>query len=431
MKSYLSRLSQEEIATAISELNDHEAEAILHDWELWARPEQLEPPGNWRTWLILAGRGYGKTRTGAETVVARVKAGKCGRVALVAPTAADVRDTVVEGESGILSISPNNFRPRYEPSRRRLIWPNGAIATTYSAEEPDRLRGPQQDFAWCDELAAWKYPEAYDQLQFGLRLGSDPRQIITTTPRPTKIIKTIASDPTTIITKGSTYDNKANLAPAFLQQIIKKYENTRLGRQELDAEILEDNPNALWKRDQIDALRVNNLPQSLKRVVVGVDPAVTNNEKSNETGIIIAAKGSDDHGYILNDLTISASPDGWGRQVVEGYHFYQADRIIAEVNNGGDLVEAIIRTIDANVPFTKVHASRGKAKRAEPIAALYEQGRVHHLGCFPKLEDQMCNFDPSINQLSDSEDESPDRMDALVWALTELFENTSFVFSSI
>lgn len=373
------------------------------------------PSGNWRTWLLLAGRGFGKTRTGAEWIRQQVESGTYGRIALVSPTAADARDVLVEGESGILAISPPWFKPIYEPSKRRLTWPNGAIATTYSADEPDRLRGPQHDGAWADELCAWRHADdAWNMLMLGLRLGKDPRVAVTTTPKPTKLIKELMVAPTTYITRGSTYDNAANLAPAFIQQIVSKYEGTRLGRQELYAEILDDVPGALWTSSMIENLRVKQAPE-LVRIVVAIDPAVSADEGSNETGIIAAGRGVDGRGYVLKDLSCILSPDGWARRAVNAYHDLKADRIIAEVNNGGDLVEATIRTVDRRVAYRKVHASRGKRTRAEPIAAMYEQGKIHHVGVFPELENQMCIYVP------DNYDGSPDRMDALVWAFTELF----------
>jgi phage terminase large subunit-like protein len=401
----------------ILSLNPKTARALLNDWEIWARPEQLIPLGDWRTWLILAGRGFGKTRTGAETVREWIK--KYKLVNLIAATADDARDIMIEGESGILAVCPKGERPLYKVSKRQLEWPNGAKSLIFTADEPERLRGKQHMKLWMDELASWRYAESFDQAMFGLRLGDNPQSVVTTTPRPTKIIRDLARDPTSFVTRGSTYDNRANLAPAFFAEIIKKYEGTRLGRQELNAEILEDNPNALWKRSRIDELRLHKAPTDMRRIVVGVDPAVTSNEKSNETGIIIAgmARGTDgiDHAYVLEDSSLVASPDAWARKAVYDYHHFGADRIIGETNNGGDLIEVVIRTIDKNVAYKKVTASRGKAKRAEPIAALYEQGRVHHVGSFPKLEDQMCQYDPQ-----DDSGDSPDRMDALVWALTEL-----------
>jgi len=356
-----------------------------------ARDEQKPPPGDWRVWLLLAGRGFGKTRTGAELVRQRIAAHRARHVALVAPTAADARDVMVEGESGLLAIAPPWNRPEYEPSKRRLTWPNGAIATTYSADEPERLRGPQHDFAWCDELAAWRYPEAWDMLMFGLRLGDDPRAVVTTTPRPTKLIKALLADPKVIVTRGTTYENKRNLPPAFLEQIVRRYEGTRLGRQELQAEILEDVPGALWGHGMIDAARVASVPE-LTRIVVAIDPAAGSGEHSDETGIVVAGKDAAGHGYVLADISGRYAPTEWARAAIKAYRAHDADRVVAEVNNGGEMVEATIRVVDPNVAFTAVRAARGKVARAEPVAALYEQGRVHHLGAFAQLEDQMCGF---------------------------------------
>ncbi len=370
------------------------------------------PAGNWTTWLILAGRGWGKTRTGAEAVRQAVKDGR-RRIALVAPTAADGRDVMVEGESGLLSVGPESERPNYEPSKRRLTWPNGAIATIYSAEDPDQLRGPGHDFAWCDELAAWKRPhETWDMLLFGLRQGTNPQAVVTTTPRPIKEIRDLLLDPTCVVTRGSTYENRANLAPAFFSQIVRRYEGTRLGRQELEAEVLSDTPGALWKLDLIDLSRVAGHPE-LIRVVVGVDPAASSNDSSDETGIVVAGIGVDGHGYVLDDVTLRGTPGEWAGAAVRAYRATQADRIVGEVNNGGEMVGFTILTVDPNVSYKAVHASRGKQTRAEPIASLYEQGRIHHVGTLPALEDQMTTWIPGMR--------SPDRMDALVWALTELF----------
>jgi predicted phage terminase large subunit-like protein len=366
---------------------------------------------------LLAGRGFGKTRTGAEYVRAMVGMRRVRRVALVAPTAADARAVMVEGESGLLSIGPPDDRPDYEPSKHLLTWPNGAIATTFSADEPDRLRGPQHDLAWCDELAAWRYPQAWDMLMFGLRLGTDPRVVVTTTPRPTKLIKALIADPKVVVTRGSTAENRKNLAPAFLDQIVRRYEGTRLGRQELEAEILEDVPGALWSHAIIDATRVAIAPQ-LTRIVVAIDPAAGSGEHSDETGIVVAGKNTDGHGYVLADLSGRYTPTEWARAAIAAYRAHSADRIVAEINTGGEMVEATIRIVDPTVSFAAVHASRGKVARAEPVAALYEQGRVHHLGALPRLEDQMCGFAHDFDRAVAGY--SPDRVDALVWALTEL-----------
>jgi len=368
-------------------------------------------------WLLLAGRGFGKTRTGAEYVRVAVEEGRARRVALVAPTASDARSVMVEGESGLLSISRRRWRPIYEPSLCRLTWPNGAIATTYSADEPNRLRGPQHDLAWCDELAAWRYPAAWDMLMFGLRLGEDPRVVVTTTPRPIKLIRDLLADPKVVTTRGRTVENRANLAPAFLEQIVKRYEGTRLGRQKLDAEILDDMPGALWQRGLIEAARTSAAPD-LARVVVAIDPAAASSDGADETGIIVAGRDSGGHGYVLADASGRYAPAEWARTAIAAYRAHGADRIVAEINNGGEMVEATLRMIDPNVPFGAVRASRGKVARAEPVAALYEQGRVHHIGALPQLEDQMCAFSSGFDRQAAGY--SPDRVDALVWALTEL-----------
>ena len=405
----------------VGSLTSDQADALLHDWRFWARSSQLPPGGEWRVWLLLAGRGFGKTRTGAELVRARAASGSARRIALVAPTAADVRDVMVEGESGVLAIAPARERPLYEPSKRRLTWPNGAIATLFSADEPERLRGPQHDFAWCDELAAWRYPEAWDMLLFGLRLGDDPRAVVTTTPRPIRLIRDLLADPKVVVTRGRTVDNRANLARVFLEQIVRRYEGTRLGRQELDAELLEDMPGALWRRAIIEAARTSVMPE-LARVVVAIDPAAGSGEQSDETGIIVAGRDAGGQGYVLADVSGRHAPAEWALAAIAAFRVHAADRIVAEVNNGGEMVEATLRMIEPNVPFRAVRASRGKTARAEPIAALYEQGRIRHVGAFPQLEDQMCAFVPGPQGKFDRDAAggSPDRVDALVWAMTEL-----------
>lgn len=413
-------------------------------WPFWARPDQLLPQGpDWSTWLILAGRGWGKTRTGAESIRSLVcgptpmAAGSYRRIAIVAETAADARDVLVEGESGIMGIHPKDFRPNYQPSKRRLTWPNGAIATLYNATEPDQLRGPQHDAAWCDELAKWAYArETWDQLQFGLRLGIMPRSIVTTTPRPIPVLKEILLDESTFTTKGNTLDNEANLARRFIDRIYKKYGGTRLGRQELEAEILDDLPGALWLRSYFDPpdgsphrgrVLAKDLP-TFKRVVVAVDPSGTKGKEDSgdEVGIVVAGVDEYDHGYVLADRSVKAGPAEWARVAVGAYHEFSADAIIGEVNYGGAMVESTIRTQGANVNFRAVHATRGKVVRAEPVSALYEQGRVHHvIGADIKdkdgiglsaLEDQLCLFSPR----GYAGEGSPDRADALVWAFTEL-----------
>lgn len=403
-------------------------EALLFDWGWLARPSQMlpthnprTPDGSWTTWMAMAGRGWGKTTTGAQTVRHWVKS--YARVNIIVPTAGDIEKVLIEGAGGIMNVCPKAERPRWIGNKSLFRWPNGATSFAFSAEEPDRLRGPEHEKLWCDELAAWRYAqETWDMAMMGLRLGNCPQALVTTTPRPTAMVRALAKDPTTILTRGTTYDNRANLAKTFLDKVITKYEGTRLGRQELNGEILEDNPGALWTRANIDTNRVIKLPP-LRRIVVAADPAVTSNADSDETGIIVAGIGMESpaHFYVLDDLSLSATPDGWARELVMAYLRQGADRIVGEVNNGGDLVETIIRHVEIdgkkvglNASYKAVHASRGKAIRAEPISALYEQNRVHHVGSFPVLEDQLCDWDPAIST------DSPDRLDALVWALTEL-----------
>lgn len=419
--SWLASLPEVLRTNLIDTLTPSQAYALLYDWPFWARPTQLPPKGEWRIWLVLAGRGFGKTRTGAELVRSRVATRSARRLALVAPTTADARDVMVEGESGILAVSPRWDRPIYEPSKRRLTWPNGAIATFYSADEPERLRGPQHDAAWCDELASWRYPEAWDMLMFGLRLGKDPRVVVTTTPRPVSLLRKLIDDPTAVVTRGTTYENTANLAPDFLSEIIRRYAGTRLGRQEVEAEILDDVPNALWSRKIIERARART-PPALSRIVVAIDPAVTSGAMADETGIVVAGQDAASHGWILADLSGRYRPIEWAKIAATAYWAHHADRIVAEVNNGGEMVETTLRVIDPNLPVAAVRASRGKIARAEPVAALYEQGRVHHVGAFPDLEDQMCTFVRSgqSERAANSASTSFDRVDALVWALTDL-----------
>jgi phage terminase large subunit-like protein len=417
----------------LATLTDMEKAEALYAWELWARQDQLPPGDDWGTWVLLSGRGAGKTRAGAEWVRAHVEDGTYGRLALVAPTAADARDVMVEGDSGVLAISRDWWRPHYEPSKRRLTWPNGAMATLYSADEPERLRGPQHDAAWCDELGSWRYPDAWDMLQFGLRLGPAPRAVVTTTPRPTRLMRRVLEHPRTVQTHATTLDNRAYLAPSFFDAILHTYGGTRLGRQEIMGELLDDVQGALWSLAMLDA---SHLPADalqprngdgplvqLVRIVVAVDPAVTSGEDADETGIIVAGlgpppgepAGPPEHGYVLEDATCRLPPGEWAQRVVGLYHKWEADRVVAEVNNGGDLVEHLLRTVDRSVSYRKVTASRGKRVRAEPVAALYEQGRVHHVGDLSALEDQQRNFVPDVTS-----EQSPDHVDALVWAMTDL-----------
>ena len=422
------QVEPEQLVELFAALNDEEAALLQYTWSFWARPQQLPPllssETSWLTWLILAGRGFGKTRSGAEWVRDLVENHKYRRIALVAEDAGDARDVMVEGESGIIAVSPPWNRPHYEPSKRRLTWPNGARATIYSADDPESLRGPQHDAAWLDELCKWRYQqEAWDQLQFGLRLGKRPVQCITTTPKPTKLLKEIVKRPSTLITKGHTYDNLDNLAETFREAIVARYEGTRLGRQELSAEILDDNPNALFHQPLIDQYRMTRkeLPEDLNQTVIAVDPPATGNETSDECGIIVCSRDIPNtnhaHFYIEHDGTVQGrSPDQWAATAVSLYYKHMANAIVAEVNNGGDMVESVIKNVDPTVKVIKVRASKGKWLRAEPVAGLYEQGRVHHIGTHSDLEDQMCDFDPS----GTVEGKSPDRLDALVWGLAEL-----------
>ena len=400
----------------------HLASVLDDPWPKTARPEQLPPPGDWwTTWLLMAGRGFGKSRAGAEWVRSLAESAWTGRIALVAATAGDARDVMVEGESGILAISRDSFRPLYEPSKRRLSWPNGVTATLYSAEEPDRLRGPQHGAGWCDELAAWSnLNETWNNLQLGLRLGTRPRLLISTTPRPHRLIRSLLEreGKDVAVTRGKTADNAQNLAPSFLENVLARYSGTRLGRQELDGEILTDTPGALWNLASIDRDRVEEAPE-LRRVIVSIDPAVSTNENSDLTGIVVAGVDGRGHCYVLEDLSGKYSPSEWARKAIAAFDRHKADRIIAESNNGGQLVENTLRTVRRDVPFRAVHASRGKVTRAEPVSALYEQGKVHHVGAaMAELEDQMCSFTSDFDRSRAGY--SPDRVDALAWAVTEL-----------
>lgn len=423
----LAALTPEQRKAALASLPDAAARSLIYDWRgIWARDKQIAPAWEWVLWLILAGRGFGKTRLGAEWVREKVESGQAKRLILAGATSDDLRDIMIEGESGLLAVSSPWCMPTYISARNRIEWPNGAQALCITAEKPDRFRGKQADAFWADELAAWRYPDAWTQLQLGFRLGKKPQGIVTTTPRPIDLVKDLLKrDGVDVaITRGTTYENRANLAPAFYDAVIRQYEGTRLGRQELDAEVLEDNPGALWLRTKIDELRIVpddrgkvHLPE-FRRVVVAVDPAVSSNPRSNETGIIVCALGIDGHGYVIDDRSGIFPPAQWAARVVAAFDKHKADRVIGETNNGGDLVESNVRTARANIPYKGVHASRGKKARAEPVSSLYEQGRVHHVGCLAKLEDQQCGWDPA------HDDDSPDRIDALVWGLTELMLGT-------
>lgn len=390
-------------------------------WRDLARPEQLPPDGAWLVWIYAAGRGAGKTRAAAEWANEQAEQHPGCRIALIGRTPADVRDVMIEGDSGILAVAGEN-RPVYQSTKRRLTWPNGSVAHTYSAEVPSQLRGPQHHYAWCDEAASWTdapkgdvLDTAWNNLMLGLRLGRSPRCVVTTTPKPNALTRTILGRPTTVVTRGTTYDNLANLAPSFRDEVLAIYEGTRIGRQELLGELLDDVEGALWTIALIDETRVSVAPE-MRRIVVAVDPSGGSGPNNDEQGIIVAGLGVDGALYVLADRSCSLSPHGWASRAVAAYREFNADRIVAERNYGGDMVESTIRQVDADAPVKVITASRGKVQRAEPVAALYEQGRVHHVGALPKLEDQLATWTPHDGT-------SPDRLDALVFAVTELTDD--------
>lgn len=408
----------------MNSLSEQQKAELKYHWPFWARPNQIPPSGDWNTWVVLAGRGFGKTRMGSEWIRSLAEKYPGCRIALVAETAADARDVMVLGDSGLIACDPNLTEYCWSPTNRRISWPNGTRAWVYNGTEPDQLRGPQHHFAWVDELAKFeKLQDAWDQLQFGLRLGAHPQVLVTTTPRPLPLIKKLIVDSDTVVTRGSTLDNKDNLASNTIKALYERYGDTRLGRQELEGEILGDIPGALWSRQSIDEHRLKEAPD-LERIIVAVDPAASSEEGSDENGIVGVGLARDDdgyaRGYVLADKSLRGTPEEWASAAVKLYRELNADRIVAEKNNGGEMVLSCIRAADRSVPVTLVHASRGKHVRAEPISALYEQGRVHHVGRFDALEDQMCEF--SIDNLRNANTGSPDRVDALVWGISELFD---------
>lgn len=418
--SLIGRLLPVEREAFYASLTPEDVSLLEYDWDFWARPKQKLPPGVWNAWIILAGRGFGKTRTGAETVRMWKEAG-ASRIALIGKTRADVRDVMIEGESGIISCSPKWDRPQYIASKRKVVWDNGAVAYMYSADEPEQLRGPQHEYGWLDELAKFKdAEELLAMFEMGLRLGESPQYIVTTTPKPTPVIKRLVNDPTNVVTTGNTFENFDNLSEKFIERVVDRYVGTRIGRQEIFAELFKDVQGALWTQAGIDSARVSEAPGEYIRVVVAVDPAVSNKDKSDETGIIIAGQCEDGHYYIMEDKTIKAHVSVWAKLSVKVYNKYLADVIVGEVNNGGDLIETVIRQYQENINFKAVHATKGKYLRAEPIAALYERGLVHHVGSnLQELEVEMSEWVPG--------DPSPNRVDALVWALTYLaMEEDSF-----
>ena len=394
--------------------------ALYTNWLSTAREKQLPPEVDHFIWLILAGRGWGKTRTGAQDIALYALKNENTISAVVAPTFGDLRRVCFNGPSGLMSIIPKECLDTsfgtdgYSASVMEIRLFNGSKIVGYAAINPERLRGPQFHRAWCDELASWRYPEAFDQLMFGLRLGQDPKCIITTTPKPIPILKSLIVREDVHVTKGNTFENSDNLAESALEMMRERYEGTALGRQELYAEILDDIEGALWTHKQIEDTRINrDTKKDFKTIIVAIDPAVTAGENSDETGIVVVGKDMNNEYYVLEDVSGKYSPDEWGRLAVKTFYDWEADRIVAETNNGGDLVERLLRSVDNNIPYRSVRATRGKMLRAEPIAALYEQKKVHHMGAFPELETQMCTY---VGQLKPS----PDRLDALVWGLTEL-----------
>lgn len=407
-------------------LKTAEAEAvrIRTDWLQKAREKQLQPKKEHFIWLILAGRGWGKTLTGAQDLALYALRNPNSNCAVLAPTHGDLRRVCFGGPSGLVNIIPkecfenSSNRKGFSASVYEMRLFNGSKITGFSAQEPDRLRGPQFHRAWCDEIAAWQYPETFDQLMFGLRLGENPQCVITTTPKPNKIIKDLISREDVIITKGNTFENADNLAESALSMLKEKYEGTTLGRQELYAEVVEDIDGALWKQELIDRNRLDiDTEKELSKIVVAIDPAVTANKNSDETGILVVGKDFNGNFYVLEDLSGRYSAEKWGRIAINAFYDWDANYIIAETNNGGDLVERLIKNIDANIPYRSVRATRGKILRAEPIQALYERDKVFHVGIYRQLEEQMCSYTGETNT-------SPDRLDALVWGLTELSKSS-------
>jgi phage terminase large subunit-like protein len=426
--AWLASATPERVEEFLGGLSDNALLSLPWLFEFWALPHQLPPEGAWKTWVVMGGRGAGKTRAGAEWVRAQVEGadaaapGRARRVALVGETVDQVREVMIFGESGILACSPPDRRPEWQASRKQLLWPNGAVAQVFSAHEPDSLRGPQFDAAWADELAKWpKGQAAWDQLQFALRLGDNPQQVVTTTPQNVDVLKAILKNPSTVMTHAPTEANRANLAASFLDEVQARYGGQRLGLQELQGVLLDEVEGALWKAADLDRGRVEVLP-ALDRIVVAVDPSVTSGSASDECGIVVVGAVTqgppqDWRAVVLEDATVrGATPDAWARAAIAAMDRHKADRLVVEVNQGGELVTQVIRSIDALVPIKAVHASRGKGSRAEPVSALYEQGRVAHVRGLAALEAQMCQM-TAQGFLGQG---SPDRLDALVWALTEL-----------
>ncbi|MGH0000715.1 DNA-packaging protein [Pseudovibrio ascidiaceicola] len=415
-------VAQGKLHDFVASLNTYELSYLQYNWQVFAHAHQRPPAGSWSTWLLMGGRGAGKTRAGAEWVRGKV-AGEAwsgpaaGNIALVGQTYADVREVMIEGISGLLAVHPAGQKPQWNPSRRRLEWANGAVARAFSSEEPEALRGPQFDAAWCDEAGKWSNAtQTFDMLQFGLRLGVQPQQLVTTTPKSTPLLKLLLQDKRTVVTKAGTKANAAFLAEVFLQQMTERYGGTRLGRQELDGELIEDREDALFARKWFEMGRVRDVPE-LQRIVVAVDPPATSGRTADSCGIVAAGITEAGDLYVLRDRTAQGlRPAVWAEHAIKLYHELEADCLLAEVNQGGEMVREVIESVDASVPVKSVHATKSKRRRAEPVALLYEQGRVHHCGVFPELEDELSDF--GVGGLSNGR--SPDRLDALVWAMTEL-----------
>ena len=411
--SLIARWPENKREEFLNKLTPEQKHALKYSWEFMARPEQLAPEGDWTTLLLLAGRGFGKSRSLTEWVRQRVNKG-ARYIGIVGRTIADTRNVLIEGPSGLLNIFPPDQRPKYEPSKRRLTFHTGAIATTYSADKPDQLRGPEHDTIIADEIATWNWA-AWENLQLGLRSKSvlQPQVAAATTPKSRPRLRKLAAEKSTVVVRGSTYDNSDNLPTTFINAINSMYEGTSIGQQEIYAALLDDTPGALWQRKMIDDHRVTVLPP-LTSIVVGVDPSVSEEGSGAETGIVVVGKDAQGHGYVIADYTLRGSPDKWAKHAVHVFHVHGASKIIAEANNGGALVKSVLHTVDPNATVKLVHATKGKATRAEPVVARYEQGKVHHLNHMDELEDQMCTWVPN------SGEDSPDRVDACVWALSEL-----------
>jgi len=418
----------------IEKLTDEDFIKLKYDWSFWGRTSQQEPKELGQNekfiWLILAGRGFGKTRSLVEWVIKKIRYEDYKYISIVGAASDEVRTIMIEGESGLLECSPPDFMPDYKPSKKQIVWPNGAVGTIFYGTEPEKSRGAQSDLIWVDELAKFRYgQETIDNLLLGLRLGKNPLIAISTTPKPTKVIKELARRQDCLVIKGSTYDNISNLAKPFIQTIITKYKGTRLGRQEIEAEILDDNPNALWKREWLDRDRESRKVDCFK-LIVAIDPPgtePTEEKEATECGLVVVGIGKalpgmqwqkENHFYVFDDLSLQASPTGWAKEAIGGNNKYRGDGLVAEKNFGGVMVKSTIKNVDSKVTVHEVHASRGKYVRAEPVSALYEQGRVHHIGTFSELEDELCEWEPG--------NKSPNRLDALVWGVTFLAGNTIY-----